>query len=103
MLSTYRGPFGAPKVTGVPPLALIDVVMAAWTFPSVPLLVSPPIRSAMTRAPASAAKSDAFWDARRCSRAVPPSMTRPDGQDDDGEGDDEQGQDLAAFIASGRP
>ena len=43
-LSTYCGPFGgAVQVMGVPPLAAMAWSIAAWTFASVPLVVSPPI------------------------------------------------------------
>ena len=47
------------------------------TFTSEPLFVSPPTHSAMTRAPAIAPKSAAFWEPRRWTSALPPSTTRP--------------------------
>ena len=62
---------------GEAPFAWMLLVIAASTLASVPFVVSPSTHSAMTRAPARAAKSDAFCDPRRCAKAYPPSIVRP--------------------------
>src|SRR6478672_1784832 len=38
LLSTYCGPFGAPKVTGAAPLMASELTIASWTLASVPLV-----------------------------------------------------------------
>ena len=74
-------------------------MIAARTLASVPFVVSPSIQVATIRAPASAAKSDAFWDVATLDEGVAAVDDERGGEDDDGRAEREQGEDLASIAA----